>query len=198
MMRITDNRWISMKNTGFTLVEIFVVIGIIGIITAGVHRLMTTNVRSHKTTKDYFDAQNDAKIALHKIAHEIRNARDLCRASDWESGTPVESTFLTFQKFADDIFSTNWSTVTYHLDGDKLYRTETSQEEGAISEVLLRNLHENYPVFHILDGDLKSTLGRKITISLKMKVGFSGKPKIFETTAFVQNPPMGDYVHDMP
>jgi prepilin-type N-terminal cleavage/methylation domain-containing protein len=57
---------------GFTLVESLVVIGIIGLITAGLSALTFWGFRLWKATQDHIKAQDEARAAFEHMAGEIR------------------------------------------------------------------------------------------------------------------------------
>jgi prepilin-type N-terminal cleavage/methylation domain-containing protein len=124
---------------GFTLAELLVVMAIMGLVMAGLMPIMVSGNQSYATGSNQIEAQQAARVALERMAREIRGAGfnptraacptvggelTTCPVVGTQGGNPT-TTALRIQSDAngDGVFATS-EHVEYRLSGINLHRKE--------------------------------------------------------------------------
>ncbi len=126
------------KSNGFTLVEILVVVGIVGIMAVGIGTFTTQGMRLWRVTQDKVAVQDSARRAIRLLSGDIR---EMILADN--GAYPL----VTAQPMAIEFYS-NIDTdpkrekIRYALEGTSLYRWEVESDDQEPPQ---------YPIFHDAD-----------------------------------------------
>jgi prepilin-type N-terminal cleavage/methylation domain-containing protein len=150
------------KTTGFTLIEMVIVLVLVGIITVIFSRFLITAVNSYITAKNVIDANGQALLAIERMTRDIRAVRS---SSDITTATSSQITFT----------DSSGTSITYALSGTSLRRNSQVLADG-ISTLTLAYADRN--------GTTTATLAniRYITITLNVTQGntnFNAKSSVY-------------------
>lgn len=109
-----------MNKKGFTLVELLIVIGLIGITVGVTGDIILTLIRSYSKTQATTDVERVASFAVGKIEKEFKNATSV---------TSVSSNSITFETKAFDALPT---TVTYAVNNTGCTGTTCLKRNGVL------------------------------------------------------------------
>ena len=109
-----------MKNKGFTLIEMIVVIVLISIIAVVSSKMLASGLNAYLTEKYIIDAGSQARLALERMVRDIRAIRS---PSDLTTATATQLVFV----------DVNGVTNTYTLSGATLTRNGQVLAEGISS-----------------------------------------------------------------
>ncbi len=116
------------KNKGWTLVELIIVVMIIGVISLGIPQLVSQIYKYYRINTLNIELQDEARTIMDFISRDLRQARSSTITIDSLSGQPYYSriNFLTIQG----------SSVSYYQDGRHLIRIY-----GSHRKTLTKNLY---------------------------------------------------------
>jgi prepilin-type N-terminal cleavage/methylation domain-containing protein len=106
--------------SGFTLIELVVVIMLIGILLSGSTNLLNQGFKSFFTGKDIINANWQGSIALERLARDLRSVR---------SNTDITAAAANSITFID----IDGNTITYQVSGGKLQRNTQYLADGVQS-----------------------------------------------------------------
>lgn len=107
-----------MNKKGFTLVELLIVIGLIGITVGVTGDIILTLIRSYSKTQATTDVERIASFAVGKLEKEFKNATSV---------TSISSNSITFETKAFDTLPT---TVTYAVNNTGCAGTTCLKRNG--------------------------------------------------------------------
>lgn len=139
------------KYSGFTLIELVIVIVILGIIAVASSQMLNTGLNAYITGKNIIDAGQQARLGIERMVRDIHAVRS---SSDISSATASQFAFT----------DTSGNSITYSLSGSSLMRNSQVLADG-ISNLAL--------TYFDLNGASTSTPAniRYITISLTITQG---------------------------
>jgi prepilin-type N-terminal cleavage/methylation domain-containing protein len=109
-----------MNKKGFTLVELLIVIGLIGITVGVTGDIILTLIRSYSKTQATTDVERVASFAVGKLEKEFKNATSV---------TTISSNSITFETKAFDALPT---TVTYAVNNTGCAGTTCLKRNGVM------------------------------------------------------------------
>ncbi len=142
----------QLKQDGFSLIELMVVVLILGLITIGLVTFFSGGVRSWISGQNQLLAQREARQAMDRMVRDIREGKSYVIASD---NTSITITYPA---------SFNKNSVTYKLSGTKI-----EKEVNSIANSLIDNVTKLY--FDSIDSS-------KVRIILEVDVDNDKKPDI--------------------
>ncbi len=95
------------NQTGFTLVEILVVLAVTGIVTVGLVSFMISQSRGYNLQEDLAEMEQNARVAMEYFTNQLRKAKDV-------------TVFTTDDNTGDDLFP------LIEIDGEKYYFRKSS------------------------------------------------------------------------
>lgn len=159
---------IRKKSSGFTLIEMIVVIIILGVLAAGISTFISLSTKIYTEATDRDQLVSSARFAIERLNREVRNALPnslrLTDSNQCLEFTPIiESTIYTKIPVAPDsitdeitvirfeeAFDNNWSVIVYPLthgdvypvissDFDKIHAVKTINATGNKWVITLKN-----------------------------------------------------------
>lgn len=167
MIALLRNR-ISLRSlrskSGFTLVELLVVLGIFGIVLGLAYSLLFYNQRSYSLIETRINAQNEFRFIMNHLEKEIGTATELILSNDVDTSLEVES-------------------------GYRLVYIEESDGEGKVVSKEASII--SYPITSSSIPGLKIEFSRVGATIIKVKLQADGD-HVLEKEIFTQNAKWGD------
>lgn len=151
---------------GYTLIEVIMVVGMIGLLSLVAPRMFLQITRYLRMSRAHYEIQRDSKTALSVINRALRQAQASTVTITREAGQPYYSK-ITFEKYVSD---TQTRTISFFQRGTKLYSTD---ENG--TRVVCENLR--YLAFTYPRTDDSYILSVSITME---KATYEGKAKALQ------------------
>jgi prepilin-type N-terminal cleavage/methylation domain-containing protein len=109
---------------GFTLTELLVTFAVVGLVMAGVLSLLLQGQRTYSMGAARVEAQQNARVAIERMTHEIRAAGYAPTASEFTAIVNPTETSLTLQNDwnGDGVIGGSGEVVTYLFRGTTLRR----------------------------------------------------------------------------
>ena len=160
---------LNIKNQkGFSLIEMMVVVGILGVIVLGLVTFFTGGTKSWVSGQQQLTAQRNARQAMDRMVREIREGRNIT------SGSDSDTIVVSIPDF-DTADPDDYNEVTYSLFGTTIRRGTTP----LIDNVLIsgEDIFKYYDNNGIRVFSPDSTVS-KVHILLEVDVDDDGKPDI--------------------
>jgi len=165
---------LNIKNQkGFSLIEMMVVVGILGLIVLGLVTFFTGGTKSWVSGQYQLTAQRNARQAMDRMVREIREGKNIISSSD---GDTIVISIPNFDTADPD----DYNEVTYSLSDTTINRGTTPLIDNVL-KINGEDIFEYYDSSGIkYDPPDSSTLPEisKIHINLKVDVDDDGKPDI--------------------
>lgn len=168
---------LNIKNQkGFSLIEMMVVVGILGVIVLGLVTFFTGGTKSWVAGQYQLTAQRNARQAMDRMVREIREGKNIISSSD---GDTIVVSIPNFDKAVPD----DYEEVTYSLFGTTIRRGTISLIDNVLSG------EDIFKYFDALDIEVVPTLSdetaskiSKVHIDLRIGVDKDSKPDITLST----------------
>lgn len=163
---------------GFTLVELLIVVGALGVVTAATLLMFTSSHQTLRSSDAYLHVQQEARRALDAMSRELREADHIDTESTGQGEDATDATRLNFQIargydvagceedaicWGNDTDNDGW--VHYVRNGTQLVRCQSDASDTSIAD---------YADCRILANDAESFLvsytGSSRTVSLELQV----------------------------
>lgn len=168
---------------GFTLVEVLVVVAITALIGAAVNELFTTTWRTYHTTNGGLNAEQEARVAMEKIAKDLRQATTV---------SSISAQAITFYRYYDnDTVSTkiqitlSGKIITYTKTlPSGTYPNVTYPTSNATTSIIASHIENNATALFVPYNDSNQSLSYSDIGSLRMI-----KITIIDDNNPLKNPP---------
>ncbi len=127
-------------HAGFSLVELLVVLAVLGLVMAGALGLLDAGTRSHALGAARTEAQQNARVALERIARELRQAGYDPTGAAVPAILVAEPTRLVFQMDVNGngVIDPTRERITYLVRGDGVLRRDAGAGAQPIVEGVRR------------------------------------------------------------
>lgn len=169
---------ITLNPAGFSLVELLIVIGALGLVMTATMLMFTSGHQSLRSSDAYLQVQHEARRALDAMSRELREADHIDTESTDQGEDVTDATRLNFQIargydvagcaadavcWGNDTADQEW--VHYVLNAGRLVRCQSDASDTAVSD---------YSGCRVLANDAQSFLvsytGASRTVSLELEV----------------------------
>ncbi len=183
ILRTTNSELKTMGSTGFTLIEVVVVIVILSIVSAITIHFLVSSLRVYTMTVNQKTLFDEGKLALERICRDIRDARSIASPAAGGSGSLI--TFTRTNATAQDIANEN---ITFRLTGTNLEKVKASP---SVTNTLAGNVSSFTVTRGATDDQMKLvvtlSLGTGENVTLQTKVYPKNLPKSATYKNFFQN-----------
>jgi len=155
---------------GFTLIEMIIVVVILSTVSAITIYFLVSSLRTYTLTVNQSNLLEEGKLALERMARDIRDAQSISSPAAGSSGNLI--TFLRTHATAQDLAN---ETITFRLNGSTLEKVKTSPADS-------RALAENATAFLIT----REATNDEIKLELTLSLG-SGESVTLQTKVYPKN-----------
>jgi prepilin-type N-terminal cleavage/methylation domain-containing protein len=121
ILRTTNYELKTMGSTGFTLIEVIIVIVILCVASAMTIYFLVSSLRAYTMTVNQKTLFDEGKLALERMCRDIRDASSITLPAPGGSGSSI--TVMRTNATAQDSASEN---ITFQLTGSNLQKVKTS------------------------------------------------------------------------
>lgn len=147
------------RNRGFTMVELVVVMGIMGIVLLSISSFLINNIKTFNRAEDQVEAQHNIHIAMNEIIDNIIEARGIVDPIKSYSGGGVKE--IIFEINENSYLQYEFDNVT-----NTLSRGKGVNKTGITTSEYARHI-EDFKVTKIFDSQ-SNTIGVEITIKTEL------------------------------
>lgn len=169
------------SRSGFSLIELLIVVGVLGIVTGALAVLLTSGHRSTLSSEAYVHVQQEARRALEAMNKELHKANNIdteltSAGSDTPSGGATRLNFQISRGYnvsgctpnatcwGNDTTNSGW--VHYLRNGTQLVRCESTASDTTITDFSSCRVLANYAETFLVD---YASSTRTVTLRLQVK-----------------------------
>jgi len=174
---------------GFTLAELLVALAVLGFLLAGTFSILSNGVRAYDWGARRIEAQQSARLALERMAKELRDAGYDPRSTGLAALVVAAPDRVTFQQDlnGNGIVDATRERVTYLLrPGESILR----RDAGGGAQPVIEGVRRLRLSYVDRDGAPTTDARRVATIHIALEVGVSGPTTVMETSVSPRNRPV--------
>ncbi len=173
------------RDGGFSLPELLVSLAILGLVLGGVFGVLRTGLIAYGWGAARVDAQQSARIALDRMARELRGAGYDPTGAGLAPIAAASPASITFQKDAGSAGVPQPATITFVLrPGDTVLRRDAG---AGGAQPIIDNVRRLSFTYFDPAGAPTTDASRVAAVRIQLEVGGSGRAAVMETSVAIRN-----------
>ena len=170
---------------GFSLPELMVSLAILGLVLGGVFGVLRSGLIAYAWGSARVDAQQSARIALDRMARELRGAGYDPTGAGLAPVAAAAPSSVTFQKDAGSGGAVEPASVTFVLrPGESVLRRDAG---AGGAQPVIDNVRRLAFTYFDRAGAPTTDASRVAAVRIELEVGAAGRVAVMETTAAIRN-----------